>query len=159
MWRCTSMHSTLYWGGQPYVSIALTQGNCPRFPINMRLGRSQIRSGCFGEEKLVLLLQEMEPDPSAVLSVALSVHLLNCSVSVLISYMVKCFCVTFFCISFFRLVLPSSVGRHLCCFSLWVIVTVRNPLSAFLRTKRKWRRTLLKWTRLGMAIFDDLRGS
>lgn len=142
------MHSTLYCGGQPHVSIALTQGNCPRFPINLRLGRTQIRSGRFGEEKRVWPLQEMEPDPYAALSIALLVHLLRCSVSLLISYMVKCFCVTYFGISLFRLVLPPSVGRQLRYFSLWVIVTVRNHLSAFLRTKRKWRRTPAKMNKI-----------
>jgi len=84
----------------------------------MRLGRTHILPGRFGEEKLVLPLQEMEPDPSAVLSVALSVHLLSCSVLILISYMVKCFCFTFFGTSFFRLFLPPSVSRQLCYFSL-----------------------------------------
>ena len=152
------MHSTLYWGGRPHVSIALTQGNCPRFPINMRLGRTQIRSGCFGEEKLLLPLQEMEPDPSAVLSVALSVHLLSCSASVLISYVVKCFCVIFFGISLLRLILPPSMGRQLCYFSPWIIVTVRNPLRFYVLNVND-DELLLKRTRLGMALFDYLRGS
>jgi len=41
--------------GQHYVFAALTPGKELRYPLNLRLGSLQSRSGCFGEKKKSLV--------------------------------------------------------------------------------------------------------
>jgi len=47
--------------GQVYSQSLYPQGKRPGHPLNRKLGEPQSQAGCFGEDKGVLFLLEIEP--------------------------------------------------------------------------------------------------
>jgi len=55
--------------GQVYSQSLYPQGKHPGHPLNRKLGEPQSQPGCFGEDKGVLFLLEIEPQFLDVVSI------------------------------------------------------------------------------------------